>query len=103
MKKEDGSFIFVDILSPDIPTKLDDNLLEYATKDLRELGAFFRVCDLFISADTGPLHLAVASQAKIAALFTKTEIPIYGALGEKNKNIDINNLSPQKVAKMITS
>jgi len=103
MKKEDDSFIFVDILSPDIPTKLDDNLLEYATKDLRELGAFFRVCDLFISADTGPLHLAVASQAKIAALFTKTEIPIYGALGEKNKNIDINNLSPQKVAKMITS
>ena len=103
MKKEDSSFIFVDILSPDIPTKLDDNLLEYATKDLRELGAFFRICDLFISADTGPLHLAVASQAKIAALFTKTEIPVYGALGEKNKNIDINNLSPQEVAKKITS
>ncbi len=103
MKKENSSFIFVDILSPDIPTKLDDNLLEYATKDLRELGAFFRVCNLFISADTGPLHLAVASQAKIAALFTKTEIPIYGALGEKNKNIDINNLSPQEVAKKITS
>jgi len=102
MKKEDSSFRFVDILSPDIPIKLDDNLLEYATKDLRELGAFFRVCDLFISADTGPLHLAVASQAKIAALFTKTEIPVYGALGENNKNIDINNLSPQEVAKKIT-
>ena len=101
MKKEDESLVFVDILSPDIPTKLDESVLEYATKDLRELGAFFRVCDLFISADTGPLHLAVASGAKIAALFTKTEIHVYGALGKENKNLDITNLSPQDVAKQI--
>ena len=101
MKKIDNTLIFIDILSPDIPTKLDESVFEYATKDLRELGAFFRVCDLFISADTGPLHLAVASGAKIAALFSKTEISIYGALGKENKNIDINNLSPKKVAQLI--
>jgi len=101
LKKLDDSLIFIDILSPDIPTKLSDDVLEYATKDLRKLGAFFQVCDLFISADTGPLHLAVASKANIAALFTKTEIEIYGALGKNNKNIDINNLTPQDVAKLI--
>jgi len=101
LKKLDDSLVFIDILSPDIPTKLSDEILEFSTKDLRELGAFFRVCDLFISADTGPLHLAVASGAKIAALFTKTEIEAYGALGERSKNIDINNLSPKEVAKLI--
>ncbi|WP_457747924.1 glycosyltransferase family 9 protein [Sulfurimonas sp.] len=101
LQKIDANFVFVDILSPDIPNKLNDNVLEYANKDLRKLGAFFTVCDLFVSADTGPLHLAVASGAKIAALFTKTEVHVYGALGEKNKNIDINNLNAKDVAKLI--
>ncbi len=101
LKELDNSLVFIDILSPDIPTKLDATVLEYSNKDLRALGAFFQECDLFISADTGPLHLAVASGATIAALFTKTEIPVYGALGKESKNIDINNLSPKEVAKLI--
>jgi ADP-heptose:LPS heptosyltransferase len=101
LKQLDNSFVFIDILSPDIPQKLNEDVLAYSNKNLRALGAFFKVSDLFISGDTGPLHLAVASGAHIAALFTKTEIHIYGALGEKNKNIDINNLSPQETAKKI--
>ncbi len=90
----------VDILSPDIPKKLNSQVLEYSNKNLRLLGAFFHECDLFISADTGPMHLAVASQAKVLALFNKTSISAYGALGEKNKTIDINHLQAKDVAKI---
>ncbi|SFV75653.1 Lipopolysaccharide heptosyltransferase III [hydrothermal vent metagenome] len=94
----DSSLIVIDILSPDIPKKLHQDMLEYQNKNLRLLGAFFRACDLYVSADTGPLHLALASQANTLALFNKTSIQIYGTLGGNNKTIDINNLSPQEVA-----
>ena len=96
--KLDANIVVIDILSPDIPTKLNEKVLKYVNKDLRVLGAFFQVCDLYVSADTGPMHLAVASGAKVLALFNKTDIQVYGALGEQNKTIDIEKLSPQEVA-----
>jgi ADP-heptose:LPS heptosyltransferase len=98
--KIDNNIQFIDILSPDIPTKLNDKVLEYSNKDLRVLGAFFKEVDMFISADTGPMHLAVASNAKVLALFNKTSIDTYGALGDGNKTIQINDLTPKDVAKI---
>jgi len=89
----------IDILSPDIPKKLNAQVLEYSNKKLRLLGAFFHECDLFVSADTGPMHLAVASGAKVLALFKKTHIIAYSALGEGNQTIDINGLSAEDVAR----
>ncbi|MEA3314891.1 MAG: glycosyltransferase family 9 protein [Campylobacterota bacterium] len=94
----DKNIIVIDVLSPDIPSKLNENVLEYSNKNLRILGAFFKSCDLYISADTGPLHLALASNAKCLALFNKTSIDKYGTLGEQNLTIDINNLSPKDIA-----
>ena len=94
------NIVIIDILSPDIPTKLNDTVLEYSNKNLRLLGAFFKECDLYVSADTGPMHLAVASDAKVLALFNKTSIDAFGALGDKNKTIDINELSAKDVAKI---
>jgi len=89
----------IDILSPDIVKKLNPQVLEYSNKNLRLLGAFFHECDLFVSADTGPMHLAVASGAKVLALFNKTHVIAYGALGEENQTIDINGLSAKDVAR----
>ena len=100
--KENENCIIIDILSPDIPTKLNDNVLEYSNKNLRVLGAFFQACNLYVSADTGPMHLAVASNAKILALFNKTDIEVYGALGEGNTTINIEGVSPVVVAKTTT-
>jgi ADP-heptose:LPS heptosyltransferase len=90
--------VIIDILSPDIPQKLNNKVLSYSNKNLRILGAFFKACDLYVSADTGPMHLAVASNAKVLALFNKTDSEIYGALGEQNKTLDIEKLSLQEVA-----
>ena len=96
----DKEIIFIDILSPDIPKKLNEKVLEYSNKNLRVLGAFFKACNLYVSADTGPMHLAVASDAKVLALFNKTNPEIYGALGEKNTTIDVETLSPKEIAKI---
>ena len=101
LKKLDESLIIIDILSPDIPKKLNDDVLEYFNKNLRSLGAFFSVCDAYISADTGPLHLAGASGGKAIALFNATDTITFGTLGKNNKTLDIKSLSPAEVAKLI--
>jgi ADP-heptose:LPS heptosyltransferase len=98
--KLDENIVVIDILSPDIPEKLNDKVLGYSNKDLRLLGAFFAACDLYVSADTGPMHLAVASKAHILALFNKTEIEIYGALGTNNKTILLEHETPSDIAKI---
>ncbi|WP_304542744.1 glycosyltransferase family 9 protein [Sulfurimonas microaerophilic] len=101
MNELKNDLLFIDILSPDIPSKLNDDILEYSNKNLRELGAFFRACDAYISADTGPLHLAAASKARSIGLFNHTIIAAYGTLGEQNLNIDINQLSLADIAQQI--
>jgi heptosyltransferase III len=98
-----NDLLIVDILSPDVPQKLDNNVLEYSNKNLRELGAFFRACDAYISADTGPLHLAAASKATSIGLFNHTIIAAYGTLGKRNLNIDINNYALSEIAKQISN
>lgn len=100
VKKIDNKVAFIDILSPDVPTKLNNNVLSYSNKNLRILGAFFKSCDLFISADTGPMHLATASGAKVLALFNKTDPEIYGTIGDKSKTINVDELSTKDVAKI---
>jgi len=100
---KDKDVVIIDILSPDIPEKLNDDLLSYSNKNLRILGAFFKACDLYVSADTGPMHLAVASGAKVLALFNKTNIDLYGTLGDKNKTIDIENLTLNEVVAITKS
>ena len=99
--KIDANVVVIDILSPDIVLKLNSDCIEYSSKNLRSLGAFFSCCDLYVSADTGPMHLACASQAKTLALFNKTDSSSYGTLNKNDLTLDINRLSPKEVA-MIT-
>lgn len=100
LKKLDENIIVIDILSPDVPVKASEEFLEYSNKNLRALGAFFQVCSMYISADTGPLHLASASKATTVALLNKTSAETYGLLGENDVTIDINPLSPKEVAEL---
>jgi len=53
--------------------------------NLKQLGALCRRLDLFITADTGPLHIANAAGAKrIIALFGPTSSKITGPYPQKN-------------------
>lgn len=61
---------------------------------LKQLGALFQRSDLVISADSGPLHIAMAMEARTVALFGPTSPQITGPLGKgdfsilHNKNIE---------------
>lgn len=99
LKKTDPSVVVIDILSPDVPEKLNDEVISYTEKDLRSLGAFLAAMDAFVCADTGPLHLAAASGATTLALFNKTEVEVYGALGEQNLTIDMDGLTVDEIVR----
>jgi lipopolysaccharide heptosyltransferase II len=49
---------------------------------LKQLAALFQKSDLVISADSGPLHIAMAMQANTLALFGPTLPEITGPIGE---------------------
>jgi len=97
IQEKDPSVIIVDILSPDIPEKLNQTVLPYSNKNLRKLGSVMAALDGFVCADTGPMHLAFACGATTTALFNHTDMYAYGALGDSNTSIDINGLKVDEV------
>ncbi|MEI8300982.1 MAG: glycosyltransferase family 9 protein [Chlamydiota bacterium] len=51
---------------------------------VKELAAFFSCLDIFITNDTGPMHLAFATKTKTIALFCPTDPHLCGPLGLSN-------------------
>ena len=70
---------------------------------LRELAAIFKVSDLFITNDNGPMHIAAAVGAKVLALFNKDVIgsnPLrWGPYGEGHVVIykSFKDITPEEV------
>ena len=88
-----GDVRWVEILSPDITKPLIAGTTTYQSSDLRLLGNVLRHTDLFICADTGPLHLADAANAHCIGLYNATNPLHYGCLNSHSVNVtDIANL-----------
>ncbi len=51
---------------------------------LRELASVLAACDLLITADTGPMHIAVAVGTSVVALFGATDPKRHGPYGARN-------------------
>ncbi|HAR45649.1 MAG TPA: lipopolysaccharide heptosyltransferase I, partial [Nitrospiraceae bacterium] len=54
---------------------------------LKELAALAALADLFITTDTGPMHLAAAAGGKVLALFGPTAPWRTGPYGERHQVI----------------
>jgi len=100
-KQSDEEIAFIDILSPDVPTKLSAQMHEYAQKDLRKLAAFMANLDAFICGDTGPMHLASASGVPTIALFKTTTPTLYGTLKESDLSLEMGDKSVEQIAQEI--
>lgn len=100
-KQSDSELVFVDILSPDVPVKLTEEMYEYAQKDLRKLAAFMANLDAFICGDTGPMHLASASGVSTIALFKTTAPDLYGTLKENDYSLLKEDKSINEIAQEI--
>lgn len=93
---------WIEILSPDIKEPLRADTKTFETKNMRLLGAFLQNFDGFICCDTGPLHLADASEVKCIGLYTHTNPDDFGLLGDKCVHItDINNFQAGEIAQKL--
>lgn len=52
---------------------------------LRQLGAVLGACDLVVSGDSGPMHLAVAVGTPVVAIFGATNPARHGPYGARNR------------------
>jgi len=96
---QDPSIIFIDILAPNDLDLIHPKSLSISFKNLRELGCFMSSLNFFICGDTGPMHLASASNVPVIALFNATSADNYGPLGTYDQDINILNLSILEVVK----
>lgn len=65
--------------------------VQVALSSLSELARFAGGLSLFVSGDTGPLHLAAASGVPCLGLFTQTDPARYGCLGAQHLNLVIGD------------
>lgn len=102
MKNLNPTALFVDILSPDVKEKLNDDLYRLNESNLRVLGSILSQMSLFVCGDTGPMHLASASMVPTIALFKTTAPDLYGTLGEDDLSLVIASKSAQEIAQAVT-
>lgn len=76
----------VALVTPALVTPaLTGGFLDLAGKTtLRELAAVLAACDLLVTADTGPMHIAVAVGTPVVALFGATDPARHGPYGARN-------------------
>lgn len=102
MKQLNPDAIFVDILSPDVPEKLSDELYVLKESNLRQLGALLFQLDAFVCGDTGPMHLASASGVPTIALFKASTPALYGTLGIHDRSLTLSGFTPEMIASQIS-
>jgi heptosyltransferase II len=74
-----GDFALTESISKDIARATNETPLNLAGKtSLRELAAVLKICDLVLTNDTGPMHLAYAVGAPVVAIFGSTSPELTG-------------------------
>jgi len=70
--------------------------------DIRQLAQWINGCEIFITPDTGPLHIASALNKKIAALFSVTPSLSYGPRTQaRSLIVDLNGSDGKEIAEKI--
>jgi ADP-heptose:LPS heptosyltransferase len=71
-----------------IREKLNGDVVDITgSTSLRDLAAIAQKCDLFVSGDTGPLHIAAAVGTPTLSLFGPTDPQVYTPLGEQHSSL----------------
>lgn len=90
----------VQICPPGVPA-LDPALPHVAIARLDELAAFMARLDVFVAADSGPMHLAAAAGAPVVGLFQATDPAHYAPLGANCTALAGGELTVERVAEHV--
>lgn len=87
---------FLEVLPKENVSQIDFVAPTYYSKDIREICAFIANTEVFIGADSGMMHLAIASQTPTVGLFSVTDLEKYGPYNEENIAIDTKKTSVEE-------
>ncbi len=91
----------LEVLSPDVTKPLLGDAATLQIADLRLLAAVLSQLDIFVCADTGPMHLASAAGVPTIALFNATTPALYGPVGADDLVLQQNQLSAKELAEAV--
>lgn len=80
---------------------LGDQWPGYYSSDIRRMGAVMGCMDLFITADCGVMHLAVASKVPTVGMFSVTDATVYNPYGMGSSALLTKGLTARETAAQI--
>lgn len=99
LKNEFPDYNFLEVLPVENISQINFDAPTFYSKEIREIGAVIAATDLFIGADSGIMHLASASQATVAGLFSRTSPEKYApyngpSVAFDTRTTDIDTIIP---------
>jgi heptosyltransferase III len=84
----------VEFLPKPSATPTDERFATLHVKSVRDLTAAIATTRLFVSADTGPMHLASATPVPTVGLFQTSDPTLYGPLKQNDLVVDVRDCPP---------
>src|SRR5699024_3152028 len=88
LKAKYPDYFILEILRKEKVSQIDFEAPAYYSKDLREICSVLANTKAFVGADSGMMHLAVASKTPVMGLFNVTDSKKYRPYGEKNQAVN---------------
>ncbi len=92
------NYQIIEILPASAHSLLDDHYLGYYSHNARKMAALISNLRLFISADCGVMHLAVAAGTSTVGVFTTTAPDEWGPFGPAQYAIAARDRTPEQTA-----
>lgn len=89
--QEFSEFNIIEMLPIENISRINFKAPNFYSKDIREMGGVLHNTAIFIAADNGVMHLAVASETPTVGFFSVTDEHKYGPYGNGNIAINTNN------------
>ncbi len=97
LQKQFPSYNIVEILPKENVSQIDFKAPTYYSRDIREICAFIANTEIFIGADSGMMHLAVASKTPVIGLFSVTDAGKYEPYGSGSMAVNTKAVSQAEI------
>lgn len=103
LQQQFPQYNIVEVLPKENVSQIDFSARSFYSTDIREVCSFISNTEIFIGADSGMMHLAVASGTPVVGLFSVTKTNVYEPYGKNNLAVNTNDMSFSEIIKHVQS
>lgn len=101
LKTEYQNHNIIEVLPIENISKISFKAPTFYSKDIRQIGSFIANTEVFISADSGIMHLASSVQTPTVGLFSVTDAETYRPYNNNSVGINTNNCDTDECIKIL--